>query len=135
MLDLASLRTRAAPVLAASPNVRAAFVFGSVARGRATERSDIDFAVVGEGIELLELGAALERTFRRKVDVVELSLESPIPLLRAVLGDGLLVYERSSGAAASFASLARSIVELDGPGYDLMMRAFMKRVARQGVGT
>jgi hypothetical protein len=33
-----------------------------------------------------------------------------------------------------FASHARSVLDLDGPGYDRMMRAFMARVARRGVG-
>lgn len=94
-----------------------------------------DFAVVGRAIDVLSLGATLSATFQREVDVVELELDSPIPLLRAVLREGRRIYERTPGAAATFASRARSVLDLDGPSYDLMMRAFMARVAQRGVGT
>lgn len=134
MLDFSILRRRTEPVLAADPRVRAAFVFGSVARGRATERSDVDLAVVGDDIDVLALGAELAAVLQQEVDVVELGLESPIPLLRTVLREGRLVYEQRPGMAATFASHARSIVDLDGPGYDRMMRAFLARVAERGVG-
>ena len=134
VLDVPTIAALARPILVADANVRAAFVFGSVARGRANAESDVDVAVVGSGVDVLALGAALGAALEREVDVVELGLESPIPLLRAVLREGCRVYERTSGAAAAFAAHARSVVELDGPGYDRMARAFMTRVARQGVG-
>lgn len=135
MVDLETVATLSRPILAADPKVRAAFVFGSVARGRASSASDVDVGVVGSGVDSLALAAALSAALNRDVDVVELDLESPIPLLRAVLGEGRRVYERSPGLAATFASHARSVVELDGPGYDRMMRAFLARVARRGVGS
>ena len=132
--DPSTVAVLAAPVFAADSAVGAAFVFGSVARGRATDASDVDIGVVGEAVDTLCLAAALTSLLRHEVDVVELRLDSPIPLLRAVLRDGRRIYERAPGVAASFASHARSVVDLDGPGYDRMVRAFLARVARQGVG-
>ena len=134
MLDVPTIAAIARPILVADANVRAAFVFGSVARGRARDDSDVDIAVVGSGVDVLGLGAALGAALEREVDVVEFGLESSIPLLRAVLREGCRIYEKTSGAAAAFAAHARSVVELDGPGYDRMVHAFMNRVARQGVG-
>jgi uncharacterized protein len=134
VLDVQTIATLARPVLAADPTVRAAFLFGSVARQRASGASDVDIAIVGAVVDPLALSAALSAAIKREIDVVELGLESPIPLLRAVLREGKRVYERAPGLAAAFASHARSVVDLDGPGYDRMMRAFLARVARQGVG-
>lgn len=134
MLSVVEVVRAATPILAAVPEVRAAFVFGSVARGRTHDGSDVDIAVVGTGVDPLALRAALDAALGRDVDVVELSLQSPVPLLRAVLREARLVYERAPGLAAGFASQARSVLDLDGPGYDLMMSAFLRRVARQGVG-
>ena len=134
VLDVRAIAALARPVLAADTNVRAAFLFGSMARGRATESSDVDIAVVGQGVDVLALGAALGAVLQRDVDVVELDLEAPIPLLRAVMSEGRRIYERAPGMAATFASHARSVLDLDGPNYDRMMRAFMARVAQRGVG-
>lgn len=135
MLDARALPALCHPALASDDRVRAAFVFGSVARGKARPDSDVDIAVVGHGIDTLALGAALSTALRCEVDVVELGLQAPIPLLRSVLRDGLRIYERDAGAAAEFLSRARSVVELDGPAHDRMMRTFMKRVAERGVGS
>ncbi len=118
----------------AAPALRAAILFGSAARARSTPSSDVDFAVVGDGIDTLTLGARLSSLLGRDADVVEVSAASPIPLLRSLLRDGRVVYERSPGLGADFLAKARAVNELDAPSHDLMMSSFMRRVARRGVG-
>ena len=135
MLEPKTLRVLCQTTLASRPSVRAAFVFGSVARGTARPDSDVDIAVVGHEIDVLALAAELSPRLHAEVDVVEIGLETAIPLLRSVLRDGIRIYEQSRGSAAEFLSRARFTVELDGPGYDRMVTAFMKRVAQRGVGS
>lgn len=135
MFEPKTLSVLCQPTLASEPAVRAAFVFGSVARGTAQPASDVDIAVVGRDIDVLALAAKLSSALHTEVDVVEIGFETAIPLLRSVLRDGVRIYERSPGSAAEFLSRARCTVELDGPNYDLMANAFMKRVAQRGVGS
>lgn len=69
---MTELREKAGPVFRAHGVVRAS-VFGSVARGDASERSDVDFLVVFEdGRSLLDLSALrieLNDVLDREVDV------------------------------------------------------------------
>ena len=51
------LRTAVAPL---SPRIRAAFVYGSIAKGEDTATSDVDLMVVGDDITYGDLFAALE---------------------------------------------------------------------------
>ena len=65
-------------------NVKRASLFGSIARGEETEKSDIDVLVEFEGrkslLDLAELKIELEEKLKRKVDV--LTYKSIHPLLR-----------------------------------------------------
>jgi predicted nucleotidyltransferase len=57
-------------------NVRAAFIYGSVAKGTDTAQSDIDLMVIGDELDLAELYTALqnaEAVLRRKVSPIFLS--------------------------------------------------------------
>lgn len=75
-VDLSVLKARREQILlaAARRGARNVRVFGSVARGDADARSDVDFLVDMEpGRSLLDMGgllADLESLLRRKVDVV-----------------------------------------------------------------
>jgi predicted nucleotidyltransferase len=54
-----------------APGIRAAFVYGSLAKGTDTARSDIDLMVVGEKVgysDIFEVAAAAERTLGRKIN-------------------------------------------------------------------
>lgn len=58
--------------------IKAAFVFGSVAKGTDTARSDIDLIVIGNELSYADLYTALqnaETTLRRKVSPIFLSPE------------------------------------------------------------
>jgi len=90
--------------------IEAAYVFGSVAAGRARADSDLDVAVlVDETVRpsrmltyrlqlMADLGAALRR---RDVEVVVLN-EAPPLLAHRVLSRGTLVFERSRAARVRF---------------------------------
>jgi predicted nucleotidyltransferase len=57
-------------------NVRAAFIYGSVAKGTDTAQSDIDLMVIGDELDLAELYTALqnaEAVLRRNVSPIFLS--------------------------------------------------------------
>jgi predicted nucleotidyltransferase len=52
------------------PSVRLALLFGSEARGRAAEGSDVDVAVSAPGQDLLALASGLSEACGREVDIV-----------------------------------------------------------------
>lgn len=118
-------------VLADRSDVRLAFAFGSAARGEQRPESDVDIAISGTA-DLLPLAADLSRAAGREVDVVRLEAAT-IPLLRAILRDGVLLRERDSGAEAEFRSRTLAALELDLPWYERMRSAYIQRVAREGV--
>jgi predicted nucleotidyltransferase len=114
------------------PGMRLALLFGSEARGRATEASDVDVAVFAPGEDLLALASGLSEACGRQVDVV--SLEDPgIPLLEELLRDAQLLYEREPGTYATWRSRALTLLDIDGPAYVRMRDAWLARVARAGV--
>jgi predicted nucleotidyltransferase len=114
------------------PGVRLALLFGSEARGRATEASDLDVAVLAPAEDLLALASRLSQACGRDVDVV--ALDDPgIPLLEELLRDAKLLYERDRGAFANWRSRALTTLDIDGPAYVRMRDAWLARVAREGV--
>ncbi len=117
---------------AATPRLELVFVFGSIARGEAGPRSDLDIAVLGDGIDPFELGGRLSLATGREVDVVDL-MRAPIPLLDAIIRDGVLAFERTRGAEGRFRSRALSLLETDRPWYQRMQDAWLKHVAARGI--
>jgi len=108
--DVQTAAETVARLAATKPEILAAYIFGSVATGRARPDSDIDIAVLLDSEfakcrplkyrpELIsEAGAALN-TFN--VDVVLLNETSPA-LAHNVVTKGKLVYERSRSARVAF---------------------------------
>lgn len=99
---------------AVRPDVIAAYLFGSQARGTAREDSDVDVAILvkGEPAPTLEgLGmdvlADLERDLGRRVDLVVLN-HAPTDLVHRVLCDGRLLLERDRSARIAFEVKARN---------------------------
>jgi predicted nucleotidyltransferase len=82
------LREALAP---AASLVRAAFVYGSVAKGEDTSTSDIDLMVIGEGLTYADLFAALEEASTRLGRKVAPTIYSPKELARRVKQDSSFV--------------------------------------------
>ncbi len=121
-----------AGLLAARPKVRLAVLFGSRARRDAGPDSDVDIAVLGQGEDLLEVGAELSLALGLEVDVVSL-IEPPIPLLARIVEEGVSLFERPHGAFANWRSRALTELELDLPWYRSMSEPWLRRVAERGL--
>lgn len=125
---LTTLAETIIPIFTAHPGVKLAWLFGSQARGTARPGSDFDFAVVGD-FDLLALRADLDEALGHEVDVVDLNRDH-LPLMRAVLREGQLVYESTPGALGDWTFRAHSILDLDWPNYVRMRDRYL-----EGVGT
>jgi predicted nucleotidyltransferase len=98
--DPATIAAQVATVMARSPDVAAAYVFGSVARGRATPESDLDVGVVyrtrgGDAHERCATALALDlarATGFAEIDIVDLEAQGPV-FAHRVLCDGIRAYE------------------------------------------
>ena len=77
------------------PEVKAAYLFGSYARGEATGKSDIDLLVVCElmGMKFYGIAAELEEELHKEVDLhTHRQLASNKDFLEQVLIDGIKIY-------------------------------------------
>ena len=77
------------------PEVKAAYLFGSYARGEATGKSDIDILVVIPPIGMKYYGIAvdLEERLNKKIDLhTHRQLLKSEPFLEQVLKDGIKIY-------------------------------------------
>ena len=136
-IDLENLRR----FLSTRPDVIAAYLFGSVARGRAGPRSDVDIAVLlEEGLEPFErferrlrLMGELEAFCGREVDVVVLNDVTPV-LQHQVLRYGRLLYEKDHMARVAFeVQVQRTYADLK-PMYEFHTRVLFKRIKEVGLG-
>jgi predicted nucleotidyltransferase len=125
--------TAMAEVLARFPEVRLAILFGSEARGTARPDSDIDIAVDAPPASLGAIGAALSSRLGAEVDVVGLGLAS-IPLLEALISDGIVLHEARPGAGALWRSRVLAQLETDRPWFRRQRDAWIQRVAEHGFG-
>ena len=119
-------------VLHARGDVALALLFGSRARGDASETSDVDVALLAPSADLLEIGARLSQASGLDVDVISLA-DPGVPLLDELLRDALVVYEGRPGAYATWRSHVLADLELDRPWYERMRDAWLARVAERGV--
>jgi predicted nucleotidyltransferase len=95
-------------------DIIAAYLFGSVARGTAGARSDVDVAVLHAAtppatIESLplDLERRISQLVGRPAQVVVLNT-APVGLIHRVLRDGVLLLDRASGARIRFEVKARN---------------------------
>ena len=92
----------------------AAYLFGSLARGTSSARSDVDVAVLYaatppatlEGLPL-DLASRIEHLVKRPVHVVVLNT-APADLVHRVLRDGVLLLDRDPSARIRFEVRARN---------------------------
>jgi len=82
------LREALAPV---SDRIRAAFVYGSIAKGEDTAASDVDLMVVSEGLTYADLFGTLEEASVRLGRKVAPTVYSPKELARRVKQDNVFV--------------------------------------------
>ena len=93
--------------VAAEPTVVAAYLFGSLARGTAGPRSDVDVGLLvgdrreGEAACERTMDALCRRLRTSHVDVVPLA-DAPLPLRYRVVRDGSLVVCRDAWAVERF---------------------------------
>jgi predicted nucleotidyltransferase len=113
--SVAAIETALRELFAAEPEgTVAAYVFGSMARGSAGPRSDIDVAVLYaaappatlEGLPL-DLQVRIERLVGRPAQVVVLNTAPP-SLVHRVLRDGVLLLDRNPSARITFEVRARN---------------------------
>lgn len=126
-----SVKSVIAAVAGAVPGLELLIVFGSVARGRERATSDLDVAFVGD-VDSLDLGARVSLAVGREVDVVDVARAS-VPLLDAIVRDGVVVFSRDRTDVGRFYARALSILETDRPWYERMQNAWLLRVAERGI--
>ncbi|MBI4701868.1 MAG: nucleotidyltransferase domain-containing protein [Deltaproteobacteria bacterium] len=112
--------------------MRLGVLFGSLARGTSHAGSDIDLAVIARGVDLLDLGRRVSSELGCDVDVVSADSDH-IPLLDALVRDGIVVFESHRGAGAQWRANAIASLEIDRPWFAHMRDAYLRRVARRGV--
>jgi len=126
--------------LATQPDVVAAYLFGSLAQGRAHPRSDIDVAVL---LAPMDAEAAFNRRLRlmeylrpyadREVDVIVLNDAPPI-LQNQVLRYGRLLYERDRSARVEFEVRAGQVYADLKPMNDFFAQVLFKEIKEVGLG-
>ncbi len=82
------------PIFAAHP-VEYGYLFGSYAKGNATEKSDVDLLIStsASGIRFYDLVETLRETLRKNVDVLNVTqLRDNPELMNEVLRDGVKIY-------------------------------------------
>jgi predicted nucleotidyltransferase len=136
----ADLRADLRRALEAHPEVELALLFGSRARGEGRdeatggfEPSDADVAVEGDDLDLLGLAADLSRAAGVEVHIADLRRAGYV-LLRAILRDGVLLFEGVPHAEARFRTRAILQTEMDRPYFERMNHAFLARLAEQADG-
>jgi hypothetical protein len=130
----------AAAYLAGQPGVVAAYLFGSVAEGRADRLSDVDMAVLFdrelEAEEMVErqLGfmTDLEEYTQAQVQVVALNQAPPL-LAYQVVRHGILLYERNRDERIDFEVRTRKIYFDLKPRLDFHTRALFRDIQEVGL--
>jgi predicted nucleotidyltransferase len=128
--------------LKTQPDVVAAYLFGSLAQGRATPRSDIDIAILLKSMPK-ELGGATDRQLKlmgdfrrfadREVDVVILNTAPPV-LKDQVLRYGRRLYERDRQARVEFeVRTGQEYAELR-PMYNFFNQDMFQKIREVGLG-
>ena len=133
MPDLKQLKNTLHKVLRSFPEVEAAFVFGSVAEGRAREGSDIDLALVPADNLLkerkLELLAAMTEAGLDNLDLVILDIEDPVLRYEAIR-QNCLVYAREGFDRGGYYSRGmREYFDIE-PILAVQREAYKKRLER-----
>ncbi|HMQ22522.1 MAG TPA: nucleotidyltransferase domain-containing protein, partial [Planctomycetota bacterium] len=99
-------------ILHTLPKLHGIWLFGSFARGQATDDSDIDIAVLGprafDPVTIFDLGLKLGVLARRDVDLVDLRRASLV-LKKEILTSGKLLIANQAEACEQFAADAMAL--------------------------
>jgi len=96
MPDVQEIQRRLAPVFDAY-GVKSAVLFGSVAKGTATERSDVDLMVDSrlKGLRFVGLMEAVHVALALPVDLLDVThIEAGSPIDREIRSTGVTIYEK-----------------------------------------
>jgi len=133
------------------PDVIIAYLFGSVARGQATERSDVDIAVLfvpeRTGIDAIErqiqitydledclmLDEQEPQAKRPEVQITVLNRATPL-LAYQVVKDGILLYERGQEERVDFEVRAMKLYFDIKPWLEFQHKALIKRTQEGNFG-
>lgn len=94
VLKLETIKTAASEVLA-KYDVSTCYLFGSYAKDKANNQSDVDLMIVSnvEGIELYQIIDDLENRLKKKVDLIRLETAiQNVKLMNEILKDGIKIY-------------------------------------------
>ena len=127
--------------LQARPEMVAAYLFGSVAAGKAHKFSDVDVALLlAEGVDskhawdiMLEAMDKAEAAFGRRADVAILNQAGSVVKFQ-VIHHGRLIFERDRKARIGFEVHARNEYFDYKPYLDEQYREFLKRLKTEGLG-
>ena len=76
-------------------SVEYCYLFGSYAKGKATEKSDVDLLVAMpvDGMKFFELIEVLREQLKKKIDLLDIAqLENNTTLVQEILRDGIKIY-------------------------------------------
>ena len=128
--------------LKTQPDIAAAYLFGSLAQGRATPRSDIDIAILLKQVPK-QLGGATDRQLKlmddfrgfadREVDVVILNTAPPV-LKDQVLRYGRRLYEHDRTTRVEFEVRAGQEYADAIPMYDFFTQRCFQELKEVGLG-
>lgn len=96
--SVSSIQKICKSVFIKNPEVECAYLYGSYARGEATDKSDIDILVVchGMGLKFFEMASDLEESLNKKVDIqTHDQIGNNIDFLENILVDGIKIYHKS----------------------------------------
>ena len=97
MLSIEEIKTIVIPLITVHP-VRRVILFGSYARGDATEHSDVDLVIDSEGqlngFDFFGIAGRIIKKMPVKTDVFEMDeIKSPSKIIDSVHKEGIIIYE------------------------------------------
>jgi len=139
--DIAALEARVREYFVGRDEVVAVYVFGSQTKGKATQESDVDIALLlspqfdlqAHFMYRIERAVELEPLVRRPVDVVILN-QATLVLCNQILRYGRLIYERDRKQRVAFEVRSRQAYYDFQPMLTRLNRALVRRIKEVGLG-